>query len=274
MPELATTAVAWARATGQQPRSSARSRAPIRWLGSTYSRAVRKFIASRRLKPPSWTDLTRGAGTRARPGQPAGQHDPARHSLRPQAGQRCRVSHVIEHDQPRAVGRGQPGQQAGGPRLAIPAGDDRRPRWPGRGLPGSAGNGLIGAVSSCRRPIGYLARVTGRLSVPGQQRGPPGCGHPDEQVDIAGLPQRPRQGRGQLGLAASGWSGEEVAAGLLAGRQRASRAPGDGRGIDAGLLARAEELRQPRHRPEMTGQLVGRAGLGRCTGTPASVALG
>ena len=84
--ELATTAEAWASASGSRPSVSTRSIAPRRWAGFVLSHSVRQLMASRALKSPTGMTCVPGrpaamAGwllvTSRRPAIPAG-HNPSR----------------------------------------------------------------------------------------------------------------------------------------------------------------------------------------------------
>ncbi len=100
----------------------------------------------------------------------AGDQEPARRAFGPEPVKLVHVGQVVEHDQPRLTGFGEPADEAGRDRF------------------GRAGRLDAGG----RHP---------RLDVPREHRRPAGGGDPDHHVDGAGSPQRFREHHRDLGLA-------------------------------------------------------------------------
>ncbi len=122
--------------------------------------------------------LVAGEGRRVR----GGDQDPAGRPGGPQLVQGRHVPHVFEHHQPRQAGLAEPPGEPAGDRLAV------------------AGQ------------VGLPHRRRG-LRVARQHGGPLGAGHPDQQFQAPGLPERLGDAHRELGLAA----GLQPAAGPLPG---------------------------------------------------------
>ncbi len=141
--------------------------------------------------------------------QPGGQHGAAHRPVWPQLGQVGGVGQVVKDDKPGPGGLTEPAQEPPGQLLLV------RPR----AVP-------AGVVTEGPRVC---------LRVPGQDRGAARRGDPDQQLHVAGLPQRASVGGRELRLADAARPGQQVATAFLrpdrlVGRAEAGLRPRDGIG--------------------------------------------